>query len=379
MIATLHAATQAFLTANLLDNLKERKLISSSHLGVDSLRQLASEITLAIPARNEAQNLSELLPQLLGQEVQPREILVLDDDSEDGTAEVVDRLSAEHPVLKKISGEKILSEWRGKVWALHQLFSRVQTPYVIFMDADVRFCSEQSLGDFLAAAEITGWSFQKERGAKNGFVSVFPGITDRGTAALLSDQIPLHLYYFLPFFRRKFHMPDAVAGCGQFMLIDVEEFRELGGYARLRHSTHDGLKLARLYSNNGFPVHWLDGQKTLSASMYRNFQEAFRGFSRNSFEADASLPVAFVISGLLFWTFVLPYVLWPFFLANPLWLLSFLYFLYGQHKLAKEMSWSGDRLLTTPVRSMASVGVHLWGAVQAKLSVKTQWRGRILR
>jgi glycosyltransferase involved in cell wall biosynthesis len=378
MIATLHALSQVFFTANLLDNLKERKIVSQESLETEELKAIASQVTLAIPARNEIQNLSELLPQLLKQNIQVSRIIVLDDESDDGTGELVERLSENHSHLERVAGKKIVSEWRGKVWALHQLLGEVQTPFVVFMDADVRLNSEESLAYFFSAAKKLEWNFGSSR-KKNGFISVFPGITDTGSAALLSDQVPLHLYYFLPFFRKYFNLPQAVAGCGQFMLLDVREFRELGGYARLRHSTHDGLQLARLFRGNEFPVHWLDGQKILSVSMYESFREAFRGFSRNSFEADASLPVVAAMSGLLFWTFVLPYILWPFFLANPLWLLSFLYFLYGQRRLNQEMQWSSDRLLTTPVRSMASVGVHLWGAVQAKLSVKTQWRGRILR
>src|SRR5690625_302930 len=51
-------------------------------------KQINKKISVIIPARNEERNLPMLLKSLTGQTLQPVEVLVVDDDSEDDTAEV---------------------------------------------------------------------------------------------------------------------------------------------------------------------------------------------------------------------------------------------------------------------------------------------------
>jgi hypothetical protein len=134
-----------------------------------------------------------------------------------------------------------------------------------------------------------------------------------------------------------------------------------------------------LYQGAGKKVFTLDAVDVFSVKMYRNFSEAFKGFTRNSYEADSSLPVALGLSALLFWGFVLPYVLWPILLLNPFWAASFVFYLYGQKKLAHEMKWSTSSLMLMPVKGLASVGVHLWGAYRSLVGVEMVWRGRKIK
>jgi glycosyltransferase involved in cell wall biosynthesis len=374
MIATVSAAFQTLLTLNLLSNLKNRSLLTHAH-GLD-LEGVGQQWTLALPVRDEAENLKELLPQIVDQRYRPKSLVFLNDQSSDGTTQIIEQYSAKHDWICQQEGERLGTEWRGKVWALHQLLNKIETPYVVFMDADVRLQDSQSLAALWGYARQLGFL---ESNKTPGFLSVFPKTEGPVGASLLMDQVPLHLHYFLPFFRRHLKVSGAVAGCGQLMLMRVDELKDLGGFARVRHSTHDGLRLARIYQGAGRNVFSIDGQEKFSVKMYRDFSEAFKGFSRNSYEADVSLPVALGMSAMLFWGFVLPYVLWPFLMLNPFWAASFLFYLYGQHRLAEEMKWPVWSLATTPVRGVASVGVHLWGAFRALKGIETEWKGRVLR
>lgn len=372
MIGTFSALFQAALTANMLDNLRHRVKIV---LGETNLEGVGEDWTLAIPVRNEEKNLKELLPLLIDQNYRPKEILFLNDQSQDSTSEVLKEASLRYPWIRVLEGTALGAEWRGKVWALHQLLKEVKTPYVVFMDADVRPESAQSFGSFWSYAQKVGFT----KNAKSGFLSGFPRSEGSYSSRLLVDQVPVHLHYFLPFFRRFYPLSGAVAGCGQLMLLNVDEFKALGGFARLRHSTHDGLKLARLYQGSSKNVFTLDLAEVFSVKMYEDFVEAFKGFSRNSYEADTSLPVAIGMSTALFWGFVVPYVFWPFLILNPVWAASFMYYLYGQKKLAHEMKWPTSSLLSMPLKGAASAGVHLWGAYRALRQVETVWRGRTLK
>jgi hypothetical protein len=223
-----------------------------------------------------------------------------------------------------------------------------------------------------------GSLWQTAQRRKVAFLSVFPRPQVGFGAVLLVHQIYTHLYYFLPFNAEKLDNASAVAGCGQLMLMRSDDLRALGGFGRLRSSTHDGLKLARIFKQSGQSVLNVDGGEAFANLMYENFRSAFRGFSRNSFEATNSIVNTLAISALLFWVFVLPFVLFPVLLLHPAWLAAFLLMLYGQYRIARELELGMSHVALTPVKALASIGVHLWGATRARLKIGTKWRGRII-
>lgn len=83
------------------------------------------DITVLIPARNEAEVIGKTLSSLQAQG-HGLAIVLVDDRSTDGTAAVVHALGVQN--LRIISGEPIPGGWSGKVWALEQGFRHVNTP-----------------------------------------------------------------------------------------------------------------------------------------------------------------------------------------------------------------------------------------------------------
>ena len=121
------------------------------------------DVVAVVPARNEAEMLPATLPALLGQEYPGAlTVVVVDDHSSDGTAEVAAKLGAGQP-LKVIAGTAAPSGWAGKVWAMAQGLGATGIPpasgatpgpggYVLFTDADIAWDSG-TLRDLVAAAE----------------------------------------------------------------------------------------------------------------------------------------------------------------------------------------------------------------------------------
>ncbi len=355
------AALSTILTANMLKNLKLRKRLLFTSATLD-----LSDLTIAIPARNEALNLQELIPQIFSQSARPREVLILDDESEDSTPSLVQKFSLQYPDLSLLEGKKPAQGWRGKVWALQQLLDRTQTSKLLFLDADVRFTRPESLASlYLTAQDYT-------------FTSVLPQAQVGASAALLVNQIYTHLYYFLPFNYERWKSSAAVSGSGQLMLVNVKALRDLGGMQGLSRSTHDGLKLARLFKENKKSVQHLDGKAFFTCRYYENFSQAFKALSRNAYEGTGNYGVSLAICGLLFWVFVLPFVIFPFLLLNPLWLGAFFFMLYGQFRMAEAFDLGLRHVLLTPVMASASIGVHLWSLSQDLLKLQSEWRGRVL-
>jgi glycosyltransferase involved in cell wall biosynthesis len=365
MIVTGTGLAMGLASWNLLKNLQKRLILTPPAGGEPEL----VDLTLALPVRDEEANLRELLPQLLALEPRPREILFLDDGSSDGTSELLADAAARAPWVRVVRGAPLPSGWRGKVHALHQLFRETRTPYVLFIDADVR------LADPGAVASI--WETGKAHAAgRGGFFTVFPRPQVGLGAGLLVHQIHTHLFYFLPYFAKEWGLRSAVAGCGQVMLASVEALQEIGGFERIRGSTHDGLQLARAFSAERLPVDFADGGVFVSCRTYAGFADAFRGFSRNSFEGFGSPVAAVAVSAALFWVFVFPFVLAPFFVLNPVFAVAFLALLAAQWKMASDFGFGWSHVPLTPVKAGASIAVHLWSLTRAKLGIPQIWHGR---
>ena len=92
------------------------------------------EITVLIPARNEAEVIQRTLQSVIEQGPGVR-IVLIDDNSEDATVEKARQM--------RISDLRIIQElplppgWSGKLWALEQGRLQVTTPYTLLLDADI--------------------------------------------------------------------------------------------------------------------------------------------------------------------------------------------------------------------------------------------------
>ena len=121
------------------------------------------DVVAVVPARNEAEMLPVTLPALLGQEYPGAlTVIVVDDRSSDGTAEVAEKLAGGRQ-LKVIAGTAAPAGWAGKVWAMAQGLGAADLPpsaggrpepdgYVLFTDADIA-CEAGTLRNLVAAAE----------------------------------------------------------------------------------------------------------------------------------------------------------------------------------------------------------------------------------
>ncbi|MFN3334401.1 MAG: glycosyltransferase family 2 protein, partial [Caldilinea sp.] len=98
-----------------------------------------SLVSVLIPARNEAAIIGATLRDLLAQDVPNLEVLVLDDRSEDGTAEIVCETARRFPQVRLLCGKELPPGWTGKNWACAQLAEAAQGDILLFTDADVRW------------------------------------------------------------------------------------------------------------------------------------------------------------------------------------------------------------------------------------------------
>ena len=93
-------------------------------------------VSILVPARDEEERIGQCLESLMSDPYQNLEVVVLDDNSTDKTAEIVLRCASKDNRIRLIKGDKLPSGWIGKHWASHQLSEEAAGHYLLFIDAD---------------------------------------------------------------------------------------------------------------------------------------------------------------------------------------------------------------------------------------------------
>lgn len=95
-------------------------------------------LSVIVPARNESASLQLTLPSWLGQDYPKSEIILIDDESSDGTAECAKSISGQAGrSVKVINGIPPPEGWTGKLWALEQGVRASAGEWLLFTDADI--------------------------------------------------------------------------------------------------------------------------------------------------------------------------------------------------------------------------------------------------
>jgi len=232
-----------------------------------------------IPARDEEGLIAGAVEAALASRGVELEIVVLDDQSADRTAEIVREIARHDPRVRLETAPPLPPGWCGKQHACAVLGSLARHPRLLFVDADVRLEPE---GAARAAA------FLEASGA--GLVS---GVPRQETVTFL-ERLLLPLIHwvllgFLPMERmRRSRHPAYGAGCGQLFLARRADYERMGGHAAIGSSLHDGVALPRAFRQTGIGTDLFDATAVASCRMYHDAGEVWRGLVKNAVEGLAS-------------------------------------------------------------------------------------------
>ena len=229
-------------------------------------------VSLLVPARNEENNIDDLLEGLSGQNYPNLEILVLDDHSSDATAEKVLGKMAGDSRIRLLQGQPMPQGWTGKNWACRQLADQATGEYLIFTDADNRH-APQAVSHTLAWMQRYGL----------GMLSAFPRqITKSLSESLVIPVVDLFVYATLPLwltFRLK--SPLFAAANGQWIAFTRQAYRTIGGHTSVKGEVVEDVALSRRIKQHRIPMLLTAGTGAISCRMYHNAGEVWGGFSKN--------------------------------------------------------------------------------------------------
>ncbi len=275
-------------------------------------------VSILVPARNEAENIGRCVASLLRQTYPFLEIIVLDDQSTDATAEIVRALQTNEPRVILRQGDPLPEGWVGKNWACHQLAAAASGEWLLFTDADT-WHEPSHVSRLLHTAIhrkadlISSWPEQvMETWSEKAVVSLLPFVGTVGyphALLRLVEAMPMHL---------RARIPSAVsrflgAANGQVLMLSKAAYQRIGGHESVRNHLVEDIALGRAVAERfGEGMWWInvDGNPFVHCRMYRNFRGVWEGFSKNIRAAFENHAVAFVAAGTIqFLVLLLPFCL----------------------------------------------------------------------
>jgi hopene-associated glycosyltransferase HpnB len=252
---------------------------SAGSLG--SLSESWPTIAAVIPARDEADCVGETVGSLLRQDYPGAfTVILVDDQSRDGTADVARRAAAAAGAadrLTVLSGRALPKGWTGKLWAQHQGVEAARTlprppDYLLLTDADIAYAPHE-LTRLAARARGRGY--------------VLTSLMAKLRCESLAERIfvPAFIFFFqmlYPFAWANNPRRGTAAAAGGCMLVRLETLQAAGGMASIRAALIDDCALAKVLKAHG-PI-WLgltEGVRSLRA--YPRVEDIRRMVSRTAY------------------------------------------------------------------------------------------------
>ena len=229
-------------------------------------------VTIAIPARNEEKNIVRCVTSLMQQSHQNIEILVLDDNSTDATASLVQELALQDPRVRLIPGKPLEKDWRGKLYAMQQLLEQSKGEYILYTDADTIHTSQSvqyGLNIIIQQKASMLSGYPKQIGQKK-LVQILVSVMLFNTVLYL----PLHL-------QKKLQWTGFAMAIGQYLLLKHTTLEEIGGFTSIRNVICDDVELARLCAKTGHTQIFADMKPVVSCEMFKTFHDGFKSLERS--------------------------------------------------------------------------------------------------
>lgn len=221
-------------------------------------------VSIVIPARDEVDRIGPLLETIVGAPG-VAEVIVVDDQSTDGTAELAERLGA-----RVIQGAELPPGWAGKAWALQQGIDAATGEWLVTLDADTR--PDPQLPTALVHRAIDDQLDLLTVGGR--FDCPTPG-----SRWLHPAMLTTLVYRFGPPgvpTRRGRAMAN-----GQCMTFPRQAFLDAGGMSEVSGEVVEDIALARRRAASGASVGFLDASDFLTVRMFESFDDTWSGWGRS--------------------------------------------------------------------------------------------------
>lgn len=332
-------------------------------------------VVAIVPARNEAELIGPVITSLLNQSV-AMPVLLLDDESTDGTADVARRAAekaGKSDALMVIQSKPLPPGWTGKLWAMHQAIQLARTlhpAWLLLTDADVQHGPETVANLGLIASE-----------GPYDLISFMVKLHCESLPERL--LIPAFVYFFFMLYppawirdpRRS--TAGAAGGC---ILVRAETLERAGGLESIRGAVIDDCSLARLLKQHKGRL-WMGlTDQSRSVRRYPSFSHIERMISRTAFQQlkHSSLLLLCTVAGMVI-TYLAPPLLLltrgrlTIFMGAAAWATMTVTYSTMVRYYRLNPAWA----LTLPVAALFYLGATIHSAMKYWNGRGGDWKGRI--
>ncbi len=239
------------------------------------------ELTVIVPARNEEECLAACLESLVSQSEKvfelgrDWELIVVDDHSTDRTAQIANQIARGFAGVMVIGAGKLESGqkpvWTGKNNAIWTAVRRARGRWLLFTDAD----TIHEPGNLHRA-------LHEAARYKVGVLSYSPrqivsGLAQRALMPLIFSELALAY----PPAKVSDPAQRIAAANGQFLLIEREAYRRLGGHAMVAEKVLEDVELAVLAKRRQIGLRFRYAADAVSTRMYRTAATMIEGWTKN--------------------------------------------------------------------------------------------------
>jgi hypothetical protein len=253
---------------------------------VEDAPDQGTRASVLLPLRDEAHRVEPCLKALLRNDF--HELLVLDDGSSDGTADVVRRVVRGDPRVRLLTGRELPPGWLGKPHACQQLADAATGDRLVFVDADVVLVPKAVAATVRLLDELD-------------LVSPYPRQEAAGLTRLVQPLLQWSWLTFLPLrLAETSRRPSFAAANGQLLAVRRSSYDRAGGHAAVRAEVVEDVALLRAMKAAGGTGGVVDGTAIATTRMYDSWPELVAGYTKSAW----TVPIPAV--GLLSVLYVLP-------------------------------------------------------------------------
>jgi glycosyltransferase involved in cell wall biosynthesis len=324
-------------------------------------------ISVIVPARNEDAVIATCIESLASQP-EIGEILVVNDQSTDGTANVVRRLMEKIPHLRLLESHDLPDGWVGKNYALWTGVQLARGTWLLFTDADAQHEPNSAAHALKIAQENDAAlvSFSPEQ------------ITQTWYEKALIPYIYLRLAKHFSYEKVNDPKLPAAAANGQFLMMRRDVYDAIGGHPGVAGEILEDVAFAMRVKSAGYRIWFCSGKGIVRVRMYRSFHAMWEGWKKNLYRLMGGTPGAVFreIESSLPW---IPFLLILAGLKFPILLfLGVLFFIvrqtgYGLDLARNHFPFSFIFYYVPAV--LLYVGV-LWASYRSHVNGRIAWKGR---
>ena len=262
------------------------------------------EVTVLVPARNEAEHVHDTVTSLLAQDGVPHlEVVVLDDASTDATAPELGRIQDARLRVIHADDAPLPAGWLGKPWACQRLSEHASGSVIVFADADVHFepwALRAAINELRSSGLALIAPYPRQRAVTWFERLVQPLVTWSWVATMPLGWAETSL------------RPSLSAANGQFLVFDAAAYRAIEGHRSVAGDVIEDVALMRALKRAGFYTATVDGSHLAQCRMYDGTNAVIDGYAKSLWAAFNGPLGSIGTNALLVWSGVVPFAAFVF-------------------------------------------------------------------